>query len=227
MIDDSSDISLKYCSKCEQFLPATPEFFSRNKRTKDGFHALCKVCDSARGKAYRESHQEQKQAYEKQRQPQKTERMRLYRQTEKNKAYRKQWQIRYNQEHREERKERDKQYHELHKEEVNIRRRQFRKDHPEVLTGIDRAHKHKRKALKRASKGNYTPQQLQEQYQRQKGKCYYCKTKVGKVWHADHVIPLNRGGSNDIHNIVVACPDCNMHKHDKLPHEWYQGNRLL
>lgn len=84
-----------------------------------------------------------------------------------------------------------------------------------------------RRALKRGSGGKHTPQDVQKQYVNQKGKCYYCKKKVGKVYHVDHVIPLIRGGSNGPENIVIACPTCNLRKNDKMPHEWAEGGRLL
>lgn len=42
----------------------------------------------------------------------------------------------------------------------------------------------------------------------------------------DHVVPLSRGGADDAENIVISCPTCNLHKHNKLPHEWLEGNRL-
>ena len=154
------------------------------------------------------------------------ERMRQYRQTSKNKAYAKDQKAQYYQSHRIEALEKRRQYYEANKEEINADRRQYRKEHPEELSGIDRAHKHKRKAQKKAVGGSYTPQQIQEQLKRQKARCHYCKVKLEK-YHVDHVIPLARGGSNDIHNIVLACPTCNMHKHDKLLHEWLEGGRLL
>ena len=152
-------------------------------------------------------------AYRKQRYQQRREQERLYKEH-------------YYQVHRIEYIEKRRQYYEIHKEEINARRRQYRKEHPEELSGIDRSHKHKRKAQKKAIGGAYTAQQIQEQYQRQKSRCYYCKVRLGN-YHVDHVIPLARGGSNDISNIVLACPLCNMHKHDKLPHEWPNGSRLL
>jgi len=210
---------MKQCSKCEQFFPATPEFFDRTKLQKSGLYPSCKVC----GKVYYESHKEQRRIYDKQRQPQKTEYARQYRQTEKNKAYRREYAVQYHQEHPEQKK----RYYERHSEEINVQRRQHRKDYPDLYAGIDRAHKHKRRAQKRASQGAYTPQQLQEQMHRQKSKCYYCKMKLGMIYHADHVVPLSRGGSNDISNIVIACPTCNMRKHARLPHEWPEGGRLL
>lgn len=37
----------------------------------------------------------------------------------------------------------------------------------------------------------------------------------------DHVIPLSRGGSNSITNVVPACKPCNSGKRDLLLSEWY------
>lgn len=35
----------------------------------------------------------------------------------------------------------------------------------------------------------------------------------------DHVIPLSKGGSNEMDNLVTACCYCNKKKHDKYLYE--------
>lgn len=46
--------------------------------------------------------------------------------------------------------------------------------------------------------------------------CYYChKTRKLTV---DHVVPLCRGGTNSVDNVVLACDECNNWKADKEPH---------
>jgi len=90
------------------------------------------------------------------------------------------------------------------------------------------ATRQKRRALLHTAVGTHTPEQIQEQYNRQRGHCYYCRKNVAlNEYHLDHVIPLSRGGSNDISNIVVSCAACNLSKRDKLPHEFFKGGRLL
>lgn len=37
-------LKTKKCSKCEENLPATNEFYSDNKSSKDGLHSICKKC---------------------------------------------------------------------------------------------------------------------------------------------------------------------------------------
>lgn len=56
---------LKRCSKCGEEKPATPEFFSRDKRRKDGLQSQCKHCVNTWQKAHRNSPEvhERKLAY--------------------------------------------------------------------------------------------------------------------------------------------------------------------
>lgn len=44
----TSDSTTKQCSRCDKVLPATPEFFYRNVKAKDGFQTFCKTCQSQR-----------------------------------------------------------------------------------------------------------------------------------------------------------------------------------
>ncbi|HJT55833.1 MAG TPA: HNH endonuclease [Ktedonobacteraceae bacterium] len=85
---------------------------------------------------------------------------------------------------------------------------------------------HKRRALILNAPGNHTAEDIRQQFKRQKGKCHYCHNKLAK-YHIEHVVPVTRGGSNDMSNIVLACPPCNWRKGNKLPHEWPEGGRLL
>lgn len=59
--------------------------------------------------------------------------------------------------------------------------------------------------------------------------CVYCSRKEGEFspqetkrdgyMHLDHVIPLTRGGVDDMLNLVTACGPCNMFKGDRTPDE--------
>src|SRR6266496_4125965 len=54
-----SDSPQKQCSKCQQILPATPEFFSRNRSKKDGFGTECKTCMREYHKQHYQAHKEE------------------------------------------------------------------------------------------------------------------------------------------------------------------------
>jgi len=49
--------------------------------------------------------------------------------------------------------------------------------------------------------------------------CPYCNSKKSNT--IDHVIPLSRGGANDIFNLVAVCVSCNSKKKDKTLWEFY------
>lgn len=49
--------------------------------------------------------------------------------------------------------------------------------------------------------------------------CVYCHEDQGPL-ECDHIIPLSKGGTNDIENLATACFRCNRSKAGKLLHEW-------
>lgn len=51
-------------------------------------------------------------------------------------------------------------------------------------------------------------------------RCAYCDQVVDGQPDPDHVIPLSRGGWNDLANILPSCRRCNSSKSDKTPDEW-------
>lgn len=46
--------------------------------------------------------------------------------------------------------------------------------------------------------------------------CWYCGFPFPMKIHADHVVPLSKGGGNGPDNIVASCPDCNLSKANRL-----------
>lgn len=48
-------------------------------------------------------------------------------------------------------------------------------------------------------------------------RCVYCgTTAVNTTLQLDHVIPVSRGGKDDLENLVTACLDCNIGKKAKI-----------
>lgn len=64
----------------------------------------------------------------------------------------------------------------------------------------------------RNADGKFTAKQIQEMLARQDWKCKACKSNVSNGYHIDHIKPLFDSGSNDISNIQILCPTCNMRK---------------
>lgn len=86
----------------------------------------------------------------------------------------------------------------------------------------------RRRALKLAAGGSFTPEQIEDLFHKQRGWCACCKVKkLGTTFHRDHKTPLTRGGSNDILNIELLCAKCNQKKNDMDPIEWANKRGLL
>lgn len=49
--------------------------------------------------------------------------------------------------------------------------------------------------------------------------CVYCGESPEDL-ECDHVIPISRGGTNDLSNLATACAPCNRSKSDRLLSEW-------
>lgn len=101
--------------------------------------------------------------------------------------------------------------------------RQWQKAHPETMRAIWR----NKYARKLAATGTHSKEDVADILKMQRGRCAYCKHKVGDDYHVDHITALINGGSNDRKNLQVLCPTCNMSKHRKDPIAYSQSIGLL
>ena len=239
--------TLKHCNGCpegQQWHPATFEYFYHNKRTKDGLDSRCKKCVSKQQKAYhsKPSVRAQRLAGGK-----------AYKERPEVREHRKAYSSVYNNGYwsRPEVLEKQRQRRRTPEgREINLSYKRRAKKHirevsrayerrPEVRARL-RVHQQNYHARKKAVQGVHTAAQIQEQLKRQRYRCYYAacgyskfQKKNGKyIFHIEHTFPLSRvAGSdipaNDMSYLVLACPHCNASKHNKLPHEFYEGGRLL
>ena len=198
---------IKRCTFCGQEFPATNEHFDVDTHVKCGLRARCKSCQSKYAKQYRQKHGDRVRAGEKRYRDANPDKMHEKYQRQKTtlKETKHKWWI----------KNRDKAL-EQHRE--------WRQSNREKI----RTNNRNRKAVLKKAQGKHTDEDIRDQHKRQKGRCYWCGKKVGDTYHVDHVIPLDKGGSNGPENLVIACPVCNLSKGSKFPHEWGgSGGRLL
>lgn len=81
-----------------------------------------------------------------------------------------------------------------------------------------RSYSANRRAMKARAEGIVTPEDIERIYRMQKGRCAYCRKKLGKIYERDHVIPLSKGGSNRPSNTQLVCRfKCNQRKRNKDP----------
>jgi 5-methylcytosine-specific restriction endonuclease McrA len=103
-------------------------------------------------------------------------------------------------------------------------RRTYYEQNKEMLNQKAFLHKAKsRTGLK--VKGSHTFEEWQTLVERNEHKCFYCgvvtTSEEGKrKLTRDHLIPLSKGGTDDISNVVPSCKSCNGSKGDKTLEEW-------
>jgi 5-methylcytosine-specific restriction endonuclease McrA len=97
-------------------------------------------------------------------------------------------------------------YYERHKERLAEYFARYRREHRDVRQGID-ARRHARKL---GAPGNHTTAEWIWLLQLWNWACAYCGER--SALQPDHRVPLARGGSNDIENILPACRRCNQRK---------------
>lgn len=94
--------------------------------------------------------------------------------------------------------------------------RQYLRDRP----GYAAEQKRRRKArLALVPVYVFTERDWQRMKARYRNACSYCGA-TGTKLQRDHVIPLAKGGSHGVGNIVPACPPCNYGKHTSLAVQW-------
>lgn len=74
-----------------------------------------------------------------------------------------------------------------------------------------------RRARKRSNGGKVSRREWRRLLQRHAGRCFYCGASATTL---DHLIPVARGGTSFIGNLVPACVSCNSRKQDRLPVEF-------
>lgn len=98
----------------------------------------------------------------------------------------------------------------------------YRASHPEVVRALSR----KRKMRIRGARGSHTEQEWQILLAVYDNLCRYCRVRLTKHNRSrDHRIPIARGGTDGIKNIVPACRSCNSRKHLSTEKEYVK--RLL
>jgi 5-methylcytosine-specific restriction endonuclease McrA len=109
--------------------------------------------------------------------------------------------------HPEEHSAKNRLYYARHREERLAHTALYHREHPEVVLAKWQNYR----ARKLAAEGSFTSAEWLALVDLYQGCCAYCG--VAGPLEADHRIPLARGGSNAIENILPACRRCNARKH--------------
>lgn len=162
----------------------------------------------------------------------------------KNAAKVRSYKFKYRQKHRERLLLEETAWREANRELSNVRSRRYAKANPEKVKisqarhnkmhrdsrrKIEAAWRHKNpekvaviKARRRARKigvevENFTAEQLAERWALFDNRCAYCGDAATQK---DHFVPISKGGSHSLKNLVPACRSCNSSKKDADPWLW-------
>lgn len=94
----------------------------------------------------------------------------------------------------------------------------WRKRNPERKAHLE----NRRRARQAGNGGSHTLTERREKFQRLGNVCFYCQAQ--KPLTVDHDVPLARGGTDDIENILPACRRCNSSKNTKTAQEFMATN---
>lgn len=140
-----------------------------------------------------------------------------YKDPERQRAYAREWLKRnaqkardavrrYNKAHPERRRAAKRLYYARHPERHKAAMAVYNRAHPEVRRAKGNAYR----ARAREAEGHFTSVEWRGMVESHGGRCAYCG--VVAPLEVDHRIPLKRGGSNWIANILPACGPCNRRK---------------
>ncbi len=202
----------KYCPKCNTVKDANS--FYRSSSSSDGFQSYCKQCKRSYG----------------QNEFQKEIKHKWYQRNKDTDSYKesiRKAQANYRDRHRESRNEYDRAYAKTENGRVTNRRyitsekgrvahRSSNKRYNQSFIGrlVKKASSQRRRARLAEAEGSFTAKEFQNLCKEYKYKCLACG-RSDLPLTADHVIPLSKGGSNEISNIQPLCQPCNSGKRDK------------
>lgn len=215
----------KKCAKCKRVRLISE--FGIDKRSPDGRAPRCKDCRAEYERRQKvknpEAARERNQRYEESHQEEKRERNRIYRETnrEEIKKRGKKWRKENPDKMREHRRkwkeanpekvvEANHNWHAANKERNSIRSRIWKALNPfKVLQ-----YKHTRRAKVKGNGGKFTAAEWKALCEKFGNKCLVPGCRQTDLT-PDHVIPIDKGGSNSIDNIQPLCAHHNFVKHTK------------
>ena len=145
---------------------------------------------------------------------------------EKNKDRLREYNKEYNKEYREKNKDKlkksKKEYYENNKDKLKERNKEYYKEYRErnkdKLKERDKRYRHK----KRGNGGAYTQLQWLDTLEYFDYKCAYTGECIKHNCHVEHIIPISKGGTSYIWNLVPSTASANLSKHNRDMEEWYR-----
>ena len=174
------------CGKCGEWKPLNE--YPENGKSKNGAHYYCHKCMADKS---RQGYESDPQAW-----------------NERSRAD-------YHR-NRDSRLETVHQYRQENLEEIREYDRKRNKERYQADPGARAVYSHARRARERNAEGSYTADEWRKLCKKYRHTCLRCgRVEPDIQLTPDHVVPLSKGGSNDIGNIQPLCLQCNLIKATK------------
>lgn len=231
---------IKVCKACNRLLVAYNNNFYKDKKGKYGLSCKCKVCVKKKTQKYYYDNRDdvliKRREYSEENK-------------EKIKEYKKQYYInnkdeinekkkQYYEENKESILEKNKQYYEENKEDILDKCKQYRENHKEEISEYKKRwyeenpekvfNSHTRRRENENGQGmGITKDQWLEMMDFFEWRCAYSGIKFSsnnkdKDRSIDHINPLDKGGENEIWNVVPMYLNYNKSKNTRDMFEWYE-----
>lgn len=210
-------VNSKVCNTCNEL----KEFKEYNKRktNKDGLHNQCKKCRKEYQKERYQNNKEQLNKYQKEYNKKNKKQINKYQKDyyQNNKEQLKKNKKEYRKSNKEEINKHQRIYYQINKKQINEYQKKYRKNNKEYF----KTTKQKRRTLKQNSGGSYTVEQWNEALKYFNNKCAYSGKPMEQV-SVEHIIPITKGGTSYIWNIIPCELSLNKSKNNKYLLEWYK-----
>ena len=198
---------MKRCTCCEQEKPTSE--FGKCSKLPDGLNIYCLECNRAKSKAWREANRDRNN---------KLQRERYHSDIENTRAKKRE-------EAKRNRKQRTayaaKRRSENYEKVINIERAS-RERNKEKNRPAKNARQRVRNRIIQGKIFVITDKDLRRLYSQP---CAFCGTMENLS--IDHIIPLSRGGSHSIGNMMTLCRSCNASKNARTIMEWRRAKNLI
>ena len=194
--------SIRVCSRCNEPKPES-EYNFRN-RAKGYLNSCCRKCDNKISASYLEKNREAEKA-----------RKRAYYQANKARLL-----------------EHKKGYYEKNKVVILYKAKSYRDENQERIKTVSREyfannrelqrHHARLRKIRKKTNGLFLVS-LKDEKRIKNQPCFYCGST--QSIQIDHVVPLVRGGTHSIGNLVAACASCNNQKNKWFITEWKKMKR--
>lgn len=187
-------VNARICTKCGTLKRF--EKFNKQKTGKYGVTSKCKECQNKYKRTYYQNNKEYKKKYYENNK----DKIKEYYQNNKNEI---------------------KKYYQNNKEHIKEKVKEYQKNNKDKIKENKKIRNHKRRTLKQNSGGSYTVEQWNESLKYFNNKCAYSGKPMEQV-SVEHIIPITKGGTSYIWNIVPCEAILNYSKQDKDLLEWYK-----